>query len=82
MKRINDRYFFTCPICGKKPYVKTFNLNYGIAYCKGSFFNKHPLIQVKTDYCNPSNLYNVLSKGWNNVLWEPLNNLPIYKTVR
>ena len=53
MSRTLDVAFFQCPICGKAPYVKTFNLNYGVAYCKGTLLKRHPLIQVKTGYCNP-----------------------------
>ena len=57
MSRTLDVAFFQCPICGKAPYVKTFNLNYGVAYCKGTLLKRHPLIQVKTGYCNPSKLF-------------------------
>ena len=77
MKRTTDMAFFTCPICGKKPYIKTFNINYGIAYCKGTFFKRHPLIEVSTGYCNPSRLYKTLSDGWADSHWKTLNDLPI-----
>lgn len=77
MNRTTDASFFSCPICGKKPHVKTFNLNYGIAHCKGTLFKQHPLIQIETGYCNPSKLFRTLSVGWNGIQWERLNSLPI-----
>lgn len=77
MKRTSDATFFSCPICGKNPYVKTYNLNYGTAYCNGTLLKRHPLIQVKTKYCNPSKLFKILSGGWNGVQWKRLNSSPI-----
>ena len=77
MSRTLDVAFFQCPICGEAPYVKTFNLNYGVAYCKGTLLKRHPLIQVKTGYCNPSKLFKTLSRGWNDSHWKTLNDLPI-----
>ena len=65
MKRITDMNFFNCPICGKKPHVEIFNMNYGMAYCKGTFFKRHPLIKASTGYCNPSKLYETLMFKWN-----------------
>lgn len=77
MERTTDFAFFSCPICGEKPYIKTFNVNYGMAYCKGSFLKKHPMIMVDSGYCQPSELYKKLADGWNQSHWEPLNMLPI-----
>ena len=77
MERTTDIAFFDCPICGKSPYVATIDVNYGKAYCKGDFFHRHPIIEIKTGYCNPSKLYKTLSKGWNDSHWETLNTLPI-----
>lgn len=77
MSRTTDASFFSCSICGQKPYVKTFNLNYGIAHCKGTLFKRHPLIQIETGYCNPSKLFKTLSYGWNDSHWKTLNDLPI-----
>lgn len=77
MKRTTDMAFFTCPICGEKPYVKTFGIHYGTAYCKGTFLKKHPIIQVETGYCNPSEIFKKLSKGWADSHWKSLNDLPI-----
>ena len=65
MKRTTDIAFATCPICGKKPYIKTFDVNYGVAYCKGNFLKRHSILKAETGYCNPSMLYKVLSKEWN-----------------
>ena len=77
MGRASGMEFFSCPICGKKPYVKIFNMNYGVAYCKGILLKRHPLIQVETEYCNPSKLIKTLSNGWNYTHWKTLNDLPI-----
>ena len=77
MKRTTDMAFFMCPICGEKPYVKTFGINYGMVYCNGKFGKKHPIIQVETGYCNPSEVFKKLSMGWADSHWKPLNDLPI-----
>lgn len=77
MSRTTDVAFFMCPICGERPYVKTFDVNYGMAYCKGTFFKRHPIIRVDSGYCNPSEIYKKLSNGWANSHWESLNMLPI-----
>ena len=77
MKRTLNEKFSPCPICGKKPYVNTYNLNYGTAYCNGSLLKRHPLIQVKTKHCSPSKLFKTLSDGWNDIQWQRLNSLPI-----
>lgn len=81
MNRTSDMAFFHCPICRQKPYVKISNLNYGIAYCKGTLLKKHPLIRVETGYCNPSKLIKTLSNGWNDSHWKTLNDLPIMMHV-
>ena len=77
MNRTTDYRFFSCPICGERPYIKTINVNYGVAYCKGKLFKRHPIIQVSTGYCNPSELYEKLASGWAYSHWESLNSLPI-----
>lgn len=82
MKRTSDATFLSCPICGKKPYVKSYNLNYGVAYCNGTLFSRHPLIEVETEYCNPSKLFRTLSAGWNSIQWERLNSLPITMEIK
>lgn len=81
MSRTSGMEFFSCPICGKKPYVNIYNLNFGTAYCKGTLLKRHPLIQVKTEYCNPSKLIKTLSNGWNYSHWKTLNDLPIVMCV-
>ena len=68
MSRTSDIAFFPCPICKKTPYVKNFNLNYGTAYCKGTLLKRHPLIQVETGYCNPSQLFGTLANEWNHTV--------------
>lgn len=77
MRRTADWRFFSCPICGEKPYIKTFDLNYGTVYCKGRLFKRHPIIRVDSGYCNPSEVFKTLSSGWNYSHWESLNMLPI-----
>lgn len=77
MKRTTDWRFFTCPICGEKPYIKTYGINYGTVFCKGTFLKRHPIIKVDTGYCNPSEIYEKLSAGWADSHWESLNRLPI-----
>lgn len=77
MKRTTDYRFFSCPICGERPYIKVIDINYGIAYCKGKLFRKHPIIQVSTGYCKSSELYQKLANGWAYSHWESLNMLPI-----
>ena len=77
MKRTTDIAFFMCPICGERPYVEIFGINYGVAYCKGKLFKRHPIIRVDSGYCNPSEIFKKLSNGWADSHWKSLNDLPI-----
>lgn len=65
MKRTNKSDFLSCPICGKQPHVQIFNLNTASALCSGTHNNPHDPIRVNSDYCQPSQLYDVLSHRWN-----------------
>lgn len=65
MKRTTDIIFAICPVCGERPYIKTIDVNYGIAYCKGKFFKRHSMLKAETGYCRPSILHKALSKEWN-----------------
>ena len=58
--------FNSCPICGKKPYLKILGINYGYVYCDGTFFKRHSLVQFNSDYCQPTELLKTLSNKWNN----------------
>ena len=82
MSRTSGMEFFSCPICGKKPYVKIHNIKFGKAYCNGTLLKKHQLIQVETEYCNPSKLIKTLSYGWNDIHWKTLNDLPITISIK
>lgn len=64
MKRTTDIAFAMCPICGKRPYIKVIDVNYGMAYCKGNFLKRHLMLKAETGYCTPSMLYKTLSKEW------------------
>lgn len=65
MKRTTDEAFFECPVCGKKPYVNTYNVNVGWASCKGYGIHRHKEVSVFVPYARPSELYKKISEKWN-----------------
>lgn len=65
MKRTLDVAFFECPICGKKPYVETYDVNVAWAFCKGYGFRRHKKVSVFVPYERPSNLIKRLAQEWN-----------------
>lgn len=70
MRRTDDATFFTCPICGKKPYVKTYEMNAGYAVCKGHGFHRHKRILVIASFVQPSKLLKTLAEKWNQKQYE------------
>ena len=68
MKRTRDVAFFECPICGKKPYVETYDVTVAQAFCKGYGFYRHAKVHVFVPYERPSNLLKRLAQEWNQ-LW-------------
>lgn len=69
MSRSHDAAFFECPICGKKPYVETFELNFALAYCKGYWLHRHKKVSVSA-YERPSQLLKTLAINWNQIHYE------------
>lgn len=70
MKRTCDVAFFPCPICGKPPYVETYDVTVAQAYCKGYGFRKHKKVHVFIPYEQPSNLLKKLAHKWNQMWYE------------
>lgn len=70
MGRTCDVAFFECPICGKKPYVETYDVNVAWAYCKGYGFYRHRKLSVFVPSEQPSNLLKKLSQKWNQTMYE------------
>lgn len=70
MKRTCDVAFFECPICGKKPYVETFDMVAAHAFCKGHGFHRHKKMIVCVPYEQPSKLLKRLAEKWNRMLYE------------
>lgn len=70
MKRTCDIAFSECPICGKKPYVETFDVTVAWAFCKGYGFRRHKKVCVFIPYEQPSNLLKRLAQEWNQLLYE------------
>ena len=64
--RTEDKCFFPCPICGKKPYVTYYPPNSGWATCNGTFFKPHDRITAYVKWENPSKLVQSLASNWNN----------------
>ena len=63
--RTNDKAFFPCPICGKKPYVGYYPPNGGWATCAGTIFHPHDVINAYVRWENPSKLVRTLASKWN-----------------
>ena len=70
MKRTCDALFSDCPICGKAPYVKTYELNAALAFCKGHGFHRHKKVWVFIPYERPSKLLERLAEKWNQMWFE------------
>ena len=70
MKRTCDAAFFECPICGKKPYVETYDVNVAWAFCKGHGFHRHKKVHVFVQYEQPSKLLERLARKWNQMWYE------------
>lgn len=97
MTRTASALFSKCPICGKLPYYSEYEINYtryyGIAFCNGTKFKKHPEISVRTseltynitcdkyksfsDFCDQV-IKNCTISLWNSTLdTKPVGSLPI-----
>lgn len=63
--RTHDVGFFPCPICGRKPYVSYYLPNSGRAYCIGTVFRPHDMIEAFVLYETPSSLIRTLANAWN-----------------
>ena len=69
MKRTRDVAFFECPICGKKPYVETYDVTVAWAFCKGHSFHRHKEVHAFILYAPPSKLLKRLAEEWNQLLY-------------
>ena len=65
MKRTRDVAFLECPICGKPPYVNTYDVNVAWAFCKGYGFHRHKKVNAFVPYEQPSKLLKRLAQEWN-----------------
>lgn len=70
MKRTCDAAFFECPICGKKPYVDTYDVTAAWAFCKGHGFHRHKKVHAVVSFERPSKLLKRLSEEWNQKWFE------------
>ena len=70
MRRTSDAAFFPCPICGKKPYVKTHDVNVAWAFCKGYGFHRHNKVRTNVVFEQPSKLLKKLAEEWNQKMYE------------
>lgn len=70
MKRTCDVAFFECPICGKKPYVETYDVTAAWAFCKGYGFHRHKKVHVFVACEQPSKLLKTLAEEWNQKWFE------------
>ena len=70
MRRTDDAAFFGCPICGKKPYVKTHEMHTGYAVCKGHGFRRHEKVLAVVGFAQPSKLLKTLAEKWNQKQYE------------
>lgn len=70
MKRTHDIGFNECPICGKMPYVETYDTIVAQAFCKGYGFRRHKKVHVFVPYERPSSLLKRLSEEWNQMWFE------------
>lgn len=62
--------FLKCPVCGKKPYVETYDAAFGLAFCKGHGFHRHKKVCAFIPYEQPSKLLKSLSLAWNQLQYE------------
>jgi len=69
MARTCDVAFFECPICGKKPYVNTYDVTVAWAFCKGYGFHRHKKVEVIVPYEQPSKLLKRLAQEWNQLMY-------------
>lgn len=65
--RIKDNAAFSCPICGKKPYIKIYGVNTAYAYCKGHGLHRHKEVSAFVWYEESSKLIETLLNKWNNL---------------
>lgn len=70
MKRTHDVAFDVCPICGKPPYVQTFDTTVALAFCKGHGFHRHKKVQVLVPCERPGKLIERLAEEWNQMWFE------------
>lgn len=70
MKRTRDVAFLECPICGKKPYVETYDVTVAWAFCKGYEFHRHKKVCVFVPYEQSSKLLKRLAQEWNQLWYE------------
>lgn len=70
MPRTHDALFDKCPICGKLPYVETYDVNTAVAYCKGYGFHRHKPVRAMVLYSQSSKLLEQLAHQWNQMWFE------------
>ena len=70
MKRTHDVAFFECPICGKQPYVYTYDTTAAHAFCKGHGFHRHKKVHAFVPYERPGKLLKRLAQKWNQLQFE------------
>ena len=63
--RTEDKAFFPCPICGKRPYVTYYLPNCGWAECNGTLFHRHDKLLTIVGFERPSKLISKLAHEWN-----------------
>lgn len=61
---------FACPICGKKPFLHTYDVNTAWIECKGYGMHKHKKISVFIKYESPSKLLKKIIYKWNQMQFE------------
>lgn len=79
MSRTNDKAFFECPLCDRKPYIKKKCDHSAKVYCKGGLFNRHKELSIEIIDEREDRLYKSLSSAWNQLQFEEVRNLPIKK---
>lgn len=70
MKRTCDAAFFECPICGKNPYVETYDMHVAWAFCKGHGFHRHKKVHAVVVCEQPSKTLERLAEEWNQKWFE------------
>ena len=53
-----------CPVCGRKPLIHTFGVNYAKVECK-PWLSRRAHRRVYTEYCQPSQLLEKAIETWN-----------------